>query len=446
MSDYDFLDDDEYLDDDDSLNEDSSDTDIDLDDDSDDSPWYSTSELSLVGFSELKDEDKDFVCDELEKDTHLYIRYDSIKNRIEFLRQSNVVGYAPDTITEPLRKANIDEQIGAFVVKSIGHTGTNKGVVKVTLYIKDDEGTDLLPYYPMKGRQLTIYETEYWKGEKDWSENWDILPLTDELSYKYPELYGSNKAFEDMSTLLYVNFLQFQKGYLNGTIRKKSDIEILTPSDSPENIDTYNKVLMKKIESYLSHKGWSLSDKECDDTEDDNDAPQKESFLGEDKYYDPHFLLTYKNENGDYISKTIKNSNFDLSVVGMKYRDNFEELKNIVKEGAELIIKRDPENEYDSTALGFYLNDGTLVGYVPKKDKPFVELFFADGELGATISYAEEGNADCIILLSQTQIDERAISKYDIKIRRSDKHRINGVYQESSTPTDIDDLKDFLEM
>lgn len=438
MSDFDFIDDDEFID------EDSLDDNDDLDNDTDDEDsWYSTSELTLVGFDELKDEDKDFVCDELENEAHLYIRYDSIKKRIEFLRQSNVVGYAPDEVTEPLRKANEDEQLGAVIVKSIGHTGSHKGAVTVTLYIKDKDGFEMLPFYPIEGRNLTVIETEFWKGEKDWSQNWDILPLTDELSYKFPELYENEVNFEELSITVYANFLSFQTGFLNGQIRSKSDIYIFSTIEEAEDA---KKVLLKRIDSYLSHKGWSLSDDDSDETVDDNDSHQEESYTDEDKYYDPHFLLSYKNEDGEYINKTIKNSNFDLSIVGMKYRDNFEELKNVVKEGTELIIKRDPENEYDSTALGFYLNDGTLVGYVPKKDKPFVELFFTDGELGATVSYAGEGNVDCIILLSQTQIDERVISKYDIKIRRSDKHRINGVYQESSTLTDIDDLKDFLEV
>lgn len=440
MDDFDFLDNDEFIDDD------SLDTNDDFDNESEDEEdsWYSTSELTLVGFDELKDEDKDFVCNDLENEAHLYIRYDSEKQRIEFLRQSNVVGYAPDNVTEPLRKANEDEQVGAFIVKSIGHSGSNKGVVTVTLYIKDDDGFEMLPFYPLEGRNLSVIETEHWQGEKDWSKNWDLLPLTDELSYKFPELYESEENFEDLSVTVYANFLSFQTSFLNGHIKDRSDIYIFSTIEESEDA---KKVLLKRIDSYLSHKGWDLPDGDNDEKDEVEDDTSLESpYLGEDKYYDPHFQLSYRNDDGRHITKTIKNSNFDLSIVGMKYRDYFEKLENIVKEGTELTIKHDPDNEYDSTALGFYLEDGTLVGYVPKKDKPFVELFLADGELGATVSYAEEGNVDCTILLSQTQIDEDVISKYDMKIRRIDKHRIDGVYQETSVPTDIDDMKDFLEM
>lgn len=50
------------------------------------------------------------------------------------------------------------------------------------------------------------------------------------------------------------------------------------------------------------------------------------------------------------------------------------------------VIKPEPNNPYDSNAIGFYKSDGQLLGYVQKELQDFVNQFTKGGELDCLIA------------------------------------------------------------
>jgi len=54
----------------------------------------------------------------------------------------------------------------------------------------------------------------------------------------------------------------------------------------------------------------------------------------------------------------------DLTVAGTSHIPNIEELADKIVPGTTLVLKRDPDNEYDEMAIALYLGD-QRVGWVP---------------------------------------------------------------------------------
>ena len=130
----------------------------------------------------------------------------------------------------------------------------------------------------------------------------------------------------------------------------------------------------------------------------------------------------------------------NVSVVGMRHRENYQQLQNEIKEGTVLTIKHDIANEYDDTAIAFYTKNNELVGYVSRKNKPIVELFLKHGELPATVSFAEDGNVDTNIILQKDDVDLSVIDKYDMAITKINKVKGGSTYVELPEISNIDEL------
>ena len=83
-----------YDDDEDNDNSDSSDK------------YYSIAKVRVVGFDDLEDADKDYIRDRLEKDTHVYLRYDfdclDKKQALKVYRHSWLLGYIEPSKSEIL--------------------------------------------------------------------------------------------------------------------------------------------------------------------------------------------------------------------------------------------------------------------------------------------------------------------------------------------------------
>lgn len=114
---------------------------------------YNIQTLKLVGFQNLDDDDKDFVIDELEKGSHLYIRYNFLNNTMEFYSQTRLVGLAPDAALPSIKRYKDDSVLAAVIVKAIGHTGSNHGCLTVDMYIESNDGFEELPAYPLSARK-----------------------------------------------------------------------------------------------------------------------------------------------------------------------------------------------------------------------------------------------------------------------------------------------------
>ena len=184
------------------------------------------------------------------------------------------------------------------------------------------------------------------------------------------------------------------RSYFDGTcITKKGSehyVDYLTSESA-------KAVLRKRIEAYLDNKCLHFADRELfsdseieDDLEEDSESPAVA------KRYDDTYQISYIDGQGKRQSKTIKNANFSTFVAGIKYRENWEELVSKLSDGMIVQLKKDPDNEYDSSAIAVY-NGADLLGYIPKKDIPAVGWCMNDDELEVPIEYIDEDYVSLII-------------------------------------------------
>ncbi|MCQ2385176.1 MAG: HIRAN domain-containing protein, partial [Clostridia bacterium] len=153
---------------------------------------------------------------------------------------------------------------------------------------------------------------------------------------------------------------------------------------------------------------------ESEDNEDAEDADCK-------VHYQMRYLVDV--ENVDYRLKTIMDGKMTLNLVGIQYRDNYEDLLDNLEVGTPVILKHDPTNEYDANALAFYLSDGTMLGYLPKKDQPFARIFMKKGYIECEISNIDDTYIDTETTLSEDMVDYDEYNNGDVRISRTESRR-----------------------
>jgi intein/homing endonuclease len=79
------------------------------------------------------------------------------------------------------------------------------------------------------------------------------------------------------------------------------------------------------------------------------------------------------------VSKTKEVPLFDFFVAGYKYYDGYKALFTL-KAGDEVILKREPDNEYDDQAVAVFTIDGYKLGYVPMESN-IVPVNIMDNEI-----------------------------------------------------------------
>lgn len=400
---------------------------------------YSVLQIKLEGLEQLGNNDKIYIKRTLRKGDHVYVRFNYENGKYEVMRHDNIIGYLPESVIGD--REDFFDKLGYAEVSNKSISLFNKRI-EVCLYLKDENGVLPLPFPSVNERKVSVIETDLWKG--DWNSDWSLIPITDELVYRFPELYGSDKLLNDIETDVDLHFNYFIGEFLSGNLRTEYDVEQKIMNSAAFEViiennhkrDIAKRILWHRIKSYMSHKGYAFL---TPNTEDNNGSHNV------DNSYEPHFHLDYRKEDGSHVTKTVNHSNMNVSVMGMKYRDNYRQLLDKVQKGVELTIKPDPNNEYDDTALGFYLDDGELVGYVSRKDKPFVELFMKQGQLRAVVTYSEDDNVDTNIQLTKSDVNESVISKYNLRVDKVDKKKGDGSYIESLGAASIEELKNYLE-
>ena len=138
-------------------------------------------------------------------------------------------------------------------------------------------------------------------------------------------------------------------------------------------------------------------------------------------HYEMRYLVDV--ENVDYRLKTIMDGKMTLNLVGIQYRDNHEDLLENLEVGTHVTLKHDPTNEYDANALAFYLSDGTMLGYLPKKDQPFARIFMKMGYIECEISNIDGTYIDTETTLSEDMVDYGEYNNGDVRISRTESHR-----------------------
>ena len=316
--------------------------------------YYSIAKVRVVGFDDLEDADKDYIRDRLEKDTHVYLRYDfdclDKKQALKVYRHSWLLGYIEPSKSEILHTYLRESKIGAVIVSEI-KSKDFKISIDLKVYYEDPHGEELMPYYPFEGRQLDVIEVDLWTGQEDWSEDWFMNPFTDELSYKYNDMYDDD-VDDDEKNMVNAWFMGWCRSYFDGTSITKNGSEHYVNYLTS---DSAKAVLKKRI-----------------------------------------YQIAYIDGQGKRQNKTIKNANFSSFIAGIKYRENWEELVSKLSDGMKVHLKKDPNNEFDPSAIAVYNGDDCL-GYIPKKDIPAVSWCMNGDELDAEIEYIDEDYVSLVI-------------------------------------------------
>ena len=291
----------------------------DFNDDSDDEEKrYSIEKAHVVGYENSDEIDEDYIINSLEKDTHVYLRYDfeapDKKQALQVYRHSHLLGYVEeskvDILHNYLRKNKIDD----IIVSGISDSGS----FEIDVYYEDTNGIETRPYYPFEGRIMGIVEGERWTGQKYWFDDWWFNPHTDELSYKYSNMFDDT-VDDDEKLKVDVYFVGWCSAYLSGTCITKQSSEYYVNWLSNESAKS---VMRMRIESYLKNKGFHFAEKEVfvdDDDDDDNNKENQETCdntennIISNKTYDVLIPKTYTNletiyEWCDYFSKNLEPS------------------------------------------------------------------------------------------------------------------------------------------
>ena len=309
------------------------DDDVDLDDydddeDNSDSPnkSYSIANVRVVGFEKLDEADKDYVREKLEEDTHVYLRYNfdapNKQQLLQVCRHSNILGYIEPNKVDIVLSYLHDGKIGAIVVSKIKSKDFSISI-DLQLYYEDPRGEEYLPYYPFEGRQLDVIEVDKWTGQAAWRKDWFMNIFTDELCYKYLNLYDGTVDDEEIKEVDW-QLAFWINSYLDGTCITRKGGELYLDRLKSE---CAKKVLVKRMESYLENKGLHFADKELfTDLGVVSDTKDEESEPAIAKRYDDTYQISYIDDQGKRQDKTIKNANFFSFIAGIKYRENWEEL------------------------------------------------------------------------------------------------------------------------
>ena len=415
------------------------DDDVDLDDydddeDNSDSPnkSYSIANVRVVGFEKLDEADKDYVREKLEEDTHVYLRYNfdapNKQQLLQVCRHSNILGYIEPNKVDIVLSYLHDGKIGAIVVSKIKSKDFSISI-DLQLYYEDPRGEEYLPYYPFEGRQLDVIEVDKWTGQEDWSKDWFMNIFTDELCYKYLNLYDGTVDDEEIKEVDW-QLAFWINSYLDGTCITRKGGELYLDRLKSE---CAKKVLVKRMESYLENKGLHFADKELfTDLGVVSDTKDEESEPAIAKRYDDTYQISYIDDQGKRQDKTIKNANFFSFIAGIKYRENWEELVARLTDGMKLRLKTDPENEFDPSAIAVY-NGNEHLGYIPKKDIPAVRWCMDGEELDVEIEYVDEDYVSLVIpatFQKLAECNENELESVRFSKAERTKYEI-GAYQEA---------------
>lgn len=161
--------------------------------------------------------------------------------------------------------------------------------------------------------------------------------------------------------------------------------------------------------------------------------------------YEPHFMIHYEYENKKSYDRTFNKGNFSTKIVGMKFHDYYERIRETLSVGDKVTISLDPDNIYDEDALKVTHNN-ELIGYIPKKHKPAVLLFLKRRKLEAIVEEINLDEDHILIRIFPEKKDfiKKYITKYKIYITKTEKTKINGQYIESMSLASFDDLVEYL--
>lgn len=301
----------------------------------------------------------------------------------------------------------------------------------------------------------TLFYNKAFLYKKPISETSSSDNKKDEESFGSDTMPSEKKMFKmhfkgDMDTL------EFLRKDLQTRIDGGSPVYVVRPDGSIIHFlteDYYSEVFScndEKVTAYLNGRLGAavFSNFNLDDMDDikvdlwvipvheSQDTNNKEQNNDVKIHYEMDYLIDPVNY--DYRRKTIMDGRVNFNIVGMKFRENYENLLNSLKVGMKIILKPEPTNEVDPNALAFY-QDGKLIGYLSKKDQPFARTFLAKGFIETAISNIDidENWVDTEVSVTKEMIDYDAADEFQVRFSKIESAK--GGYRSIKTI----DIKDF---
>lgn len=227
------------------------------DDDLDDIDTYSIEDVWVKGFVHLTEKQKDYVRNDIKVGDRVFLRHEFDNpvdsNALLVLHEGIKIGYVQAHKAPIILQMLQLDAIGFIQISSIDDSDPDNVFVNIDVYYKDEDGYEDLPYYPLEGRQISVAQPDLWTNQKDYLEDWHLNLNTDQLCYKFKELYDSAAIEED--ALIGVCFDMVIKHYLDGTGITDDCIEkeaLLLKNE------TSKKILRKQVESYMESMGFEF--------------------------------------------------------------------------------------------------------------------------------------------------------------------------------------------
>lgn len=225
--------------------------------DLDDIDTYSIEDVWVKGFAHLTNRQKDYVRNDIKVGDRVFLRHEFDNpvdsNALLVLHEGIKIGYVQAHKAPVILQMLQLDIIGFIQISSIDDSDPDNVFVNIDVYYKDEDGYEDLPYYPLEGRQISIAQPDLWTNQKDYLEDWHLNLFTDQLCFKFKELYDADAIEED--ALIGVCFDMVIKHYLDGTGITDDCIE---KEGSLLKSETSKKVLRKQVESYMESMGFEF--------------------------------------------------------------------------------------------------------------------------------------------------------------------------------------------
>ena len=119
-----------------------------------------------------------------------------------------------------------------------------------------------------------------------------------------------------------------------------------------------------------------------------------------------HIAVFYDDDELGFQQKFIGKGTIVTTITGMKYRPNYE--STLEKLGIDVVVvaKPEPNNPYDTNAIAIYYGN-EIIGYVPKKDIPFIMPNVDDNGTECVIDNMEDGYVGIKLKVSFKHLGKR---------------------------------------
>lgn len=119
-----------------------------------------------------------------------------------------------------------------------------------------------------------------------------------------------------------------------------------------------------------------------------------------------HIAVFYDDDELGFQQKFIGKGTIVTTITGMKYRPNYE--STLEKLGIDVVVvaKPEPNNPYDTNAIAIYY-ENEIIGYVPKKDIPFIMPNVDDNGTECVIDNMDDGYVGIKLKVSFKHLGKR---------------------------------------